>query len=169
MEEGMEAVVAQMVQQYERGVITRRELIQGISALALSAVGADASAQGTPSAFRSTKVHHISFQVADYARTRDFYVDLLGLKVSNDDPAAKQCFLHVGESVILARTARAGRTPPLVDHFAVGVSNWNKAEAERALKARNLRYRPDPQVPNDSFHLQDPDRYDLQLINERVP
>lgn len=165
----METFVAQMVEQFERGTISRRELIQGISALALSAIGADASAQGKPAALRSTKVHHISFQVADYARTRDFYVDLLGLKVSNDDPMAKQCFLHVGDSVILARTVRAGLTPPLVDHFAIGVSTWNKAEAENILKARNLQYRPDPQVPNDSFHLRDPDGYDLQVIDEKVP
>jgi catechol 2,3-dioxygenase-like lactoylglutathione lyase family enzyme len=167
VEEGMEAIVAQILEQFERGAITRRQLIQGISALALSAV--DASAQGRPKGFRSTKVHHISFQVADYARTRDFYVDLLGLRVSNDDPKAKQCFLHVGESVILARSATGGRKPPLVDHFAVGIANWNKAEAEEKLKARNLQYRPDQQVPNDSFHLRDPDGYDLQVIDEKVP
>jgi catechol 2,3-dioxygenase-like lactoylglutathione lyase family enzyme len=169
MEVGVEAIVSQMLEQFERGTITRRQLIQGISALALSAIGSDASAQRKPVGFTSTKVHHISFQVADYARTRDFYVDLLGLRVSNDDPTAKQCFLHVGDSVILARTATGGRKPPIVDHFAIGIANWNKAEAEEKLKVRNLQYRPDQQVPNDSFHLRDPDGYDLQVIDEKVP
>ena len=35
------------------------------------------------------------------------------------------------------------------------------------MKRRNLQYTPDPQVPDDSFHLRDPDGYDLQVINEK--
>jgi hypothetical protein len=36
-------------------------------------------------------VNHISYQVNDYKKVRDFYVDLLGMKVTGDD--GKQCRL----------------------------------------------------------------------------
>lgn len=164
----MEAVIVQILSQYERGTITRRQLIQGLSALALSTVS-DASAQDTTThPFRPTGINHLSFQVADYRRTRDFYADLLGMRVAGDDVSTKQCQLFAGDSFIFARTARPGRTPPMVDHFAISVANWDKARVEAELKRRNLRYTPDAQLPNDSVHLRDPDGYDLQIINEKV-
>jgi catechol 2,3-dioxygenase-like lactoylglutathione lyase family enzyme len=106
--------------------------------------------------------------VADYARTRDFYVALLGARVANDLPARAQCELHVGQSYILPRTARRGRKPPLVDHMAVSISDWDKPRVEGELKRRGLSFRPDANIPNDSVHVTDPDGYDLQLVNEKV-
>ena len=53
------------------------------------------------------------------------------------------------------------RAPTTADEEAV-----LKAEAE--LKRRRFAYREDPQFPQDSFHLLDPDRYDLQLVNEKI-
>jgi len=32
--------------------------------------------------FRAIAVSHISYQVADYAKTREFYADLFGMEVS---------------------------------------------------------------------------------------
>lgn len=162
----MEALVARMVEQFERGTISRRQLIQALAAFAASSSPTSASAQ-TPR-FRPTTINHLSYQVADYARTRDFYADLLGMKVTDDDPATKQCMLHAGDSFVFARTARPGRTPPMVDHFAIGIADWNRGRVEGELKRRNLQYTPDPQLPNDSFHLRDPDGYDLQIISNKI-
>jgi catechol 2,3-dioxygenase-like lactoylglutathione lyase family enzyme len=162
----MEAAVAQILSQYERGTITRRQVIQGLSALALSATSA--AAQATGQRFRSTGINHLSFQVADYARTRDFYADLLGMRVGNDNSATKQCQLFAGDSLVIARTARPGRIPPMIDHFAIGIADWDKRRVEAELKRRNLKYTPDATFPIDSFHLRDPDGYDLQIINEKI-
>src|SRR6185369_3969256 len=132
----MEAVIRQILNQYERGTITRRQLIQGLSALALSTVS-DAAAQEQP--FRCTGINHLSFQVSDYRRTRDFYADLLGMRVAGDDASTKQCQLFAGSSFIFARTARPGRVSPMVDHFAISIANWDKARVQAELKRRNLR------------------------------
>jgi catechol 2,3-dioxygenase-like lactoylglutathione lyase family enzyme len=79
--------------------------------------------------------------VADYARTRDFYVGLLGLKVEKDEPEQKQGQLHLPDgSFILPRNPRGNRQPPLVDHFAVSIANWNKDRVEAELKRRGLKY-----------------------------
>jgi catechol 2,3-dioxygenase-like lactoylglutathione lyase family enzyme len=164
----MEAVIGQILNQYERGSISRRQLIQGLSALAVAAVS-DASAQSTTrQQFRATGINHLSFQVSDYRRTRDFYASLLGMRVANDDPATKQCQLFAGDSFIFARTARPGQAPPRVDHFAIGIADWDKARVEAELKRRNLQHTADLQLPNDSVHLRDPDGYDLQIMNEKI-
>ena len=90
------------------------------------------------------------------------------MRVAEDDASTKQCKLFAGESFVYARTARGGRVPPMVDHFAIGIADWDKGRVEAELKRRNLQYTPDPQVPDDSFHLRDPDGYDLQVINEKI-
>jgi catechol 2,3-dioxygenase-like lactoylglutathione lyase family enzyme len=166
----MELNIAELVQGFENGRITRRELIRSLSLLVgastLPTVGA---AQPPARPLRATGFNHVSFVVSDYARTRDFYADLLTLRVDSDDPKAKQCDLHLADGAyILPRNpTRAGQTPPLVNHFAVGIADWDKRRVEEELKRRGLQYRPDPDIPEDSFHLRDPDGYDLQLVNEQ--
>ena len=39
----------------------------------------------TGKGFKAIAVNHISYGVADYGWTRDFYSDLLGMKVTYDD------------------------------------------------------------------------------------
>jgi hypothetical protein len=93
----------------------------------------------------------------------------MSLRVAADDPKAKQCFLHLADDTfILPRNPqRPNQTTPVVNHFAVGIADWDKQRVEEELKRRGLQYRPNPQIPEDSFHLTDPDGYDLQLVNEK--
>ena len=165
----MEREIAELVDGFEQGQLTRRDLIRSLTLLA--GVGrASQGRSGRPSvhAFEATGINHISYSVADYARTRDFYAGLLGARVANDVPGRAQCELHVGASYILPRTARGGRRPPVVDHVAISVKDWDKTRIEATLKQRGLRFRPDLNIPNESVHLTDPDGYDLQLVNEKV-
>ncbi len=165
----MEREIAELVDGFERGHLTRRDLIRSLTLLA-GVGGQSRGRSGRPSAraFEATGINHISYSVADYARTRDFYVGLLGARVANDVPGRAQCELHVGESYILPRTARGGRKPPVVDHVAISVKDWDKTRIETTLRQRGLRFRPDLNIPNESVHLTDPDGYDLQLVNEKV-
>jgi catechol 2,3-dioxygenase-like lactoylglutathione lyase family enzyme len=167
----METQIAELVDRFENGRITRRELIHRLSLMVGAAVLPSAGeAQTAAHPLKATGFNHISFVVSDYARTRDFYAELLGLRVAKDDAKARQCFLHLADgSFILPRNpARPNVTPPVVNHFAVGIANWDKPKIEAELKRRRLHYREDRDIPADSFHLTDPDGYDLQLVNERV-
>jgi catechol 2,3-dioxygenase-like lactoylglutathione lyase family enzyme len=162
----MEARISALVGSFERGRISRRELIRSLTLLVTASAATGAEAQ--PASLKATSVNHISYEVADYARTRDFYVGLLGLKVENDDPQQKQCQLRLPDgSFIFSRNPRGNRRPPLVDHFAVSIANWDKARVEAELKRRGLKYWPDRIFPDDSFHFTDPDGYDFQLMNDR--
>jgi catechol 2,3-dioxygenase-like lactoylglutathione lyase family enzyme len=152
----MESVIAKLLNDFENGRMNRRQLIQSIAAA--TAVGAPAAQAAESTGFKAVAVNHISYIVADYTKTRDFYADLLGMKVSGDD--GKQCNLTFGGNWLLARNIRGDRKPPLVDHIAITIDNWDKNKVEAELKRRGLDPRPDT---DNSFHVKDPDGYNLQI------
>jgi catechol 2,3-dioxygenase-like lactoylglutathione lyase family enzyme len=161
--------IAELVREFEDGRVTRRELSQRLSLMvAASAVPAAGAAQATVRPLKATSFNHLSFVVSDYARTRDFYAELLGLRVARDDPKAKQCQLHLTDgSYILPRNPRRGVVPPVVNHFAVSIADWDKPRVAADLKRRGLHVTDDLDMPADSVHVRDPDGYDLQLVNEK--
>jgi len=153
----MEHIVARLLNDFERGRLSRRQLIQSIAAAAaVSGAGAASAAEGK--GFKAVTVNHISYQVADYTKTRDFYVDLLGMKVSGDN--GRQCNLSFGDSFLLPRNARQGGKTPNVDHIAYTIENWNQADVKAELERRGLKPRPDTE---NSFHVTDPDGFNLQI------
>jgi catechol 2,3-dioxygenase-like lactoylglutathione lyase family enzyme len=157
----MEQLIAKLLQDFEQGKMNRRQLIQSL-ALAASATGAAtpglaASGKG----FKAVAVNHISYQVADYARTRDFYADLLGMQVTHDD--GKQCYLAFGDTHLIPRHGRGTAASPRVDHLAYTIENWDRKAVESELKRRGLDPRPDEET---SFHVKDPDGFDLQICSK---
>lgn len=159
----MENLIAKLLHDFEQGRMNRRQLIQSIAAAAtVAAAGAPAQAAGGEG-FKAITVNHISYTVADYAKTRDFYASLFGMKVSHDD--GKQCYMSFGDTFLLPRNARGNRTPPLVDHIAYTIDNWDKNAVEAELKRRGLTPRPDTE---NSFHVKDPDGFDLQISGKEM-
>ncbi len=154
----MERMIANLVRDFEDGKLSRRELIRSLALTATAATVASASPAAEGQGFKAVAVNHLSYRVADYARTRDFYADLLGMRVANDD--GKQCDLAFGDSFIVARNSREPGSRPLVDHFAITIDSWDKARVEAELRRRGLEPRPDT---DDSFIVQDPDGYSLQI------
>jgi lactoylglutathione lyase len=152
----MENVIARLVHDYDAGKLSRRQLIQTLTAAASAAAAGTAAAAEAP--FKAVTVNHISYQVADYAKTRDFYAGMFGMKVSQDN--GRQCYLSFGDTFLLPRNARQGGTPPRVDHIAYTIETWDKNAVEAELKRRGLEPRPDTE---DSFHVKDPDGFDLQI------
>lgn len=160
----MEHIIANLLSDFEHGKMTRRQLIQSLAltATAASAVGAApvAAAAAEGKGFKAVAINHISYQVADYAKTRDFYAALFGMKVSHDD--GKQAYLSFGDhgTWLLPRNARQPGTAPKVDHIAYTIDDWDKDKVKAELERRGLDARPDT---DDSFHVKDPDGFDLQI------
>ena len=157
----MEYIVGKLLTDFERGRITRRELVQSIAIAASAAAAVPAPA--AESAFRASAVNHISYSVADYARTRDFYEGLFGMKISHDD--GRQCYMEFGATHLIPRNARAGAPTPRVDHIAYTIDNWDRSAVEAELKRRGLTPRPDEET---SFHVKDPDGFDLQICSKEM-
>lgn len=155
----MEHIISKLLRDFEEGKMNRRQLIQSL-ALAATAASAAAPANAEGTGFKALTVNHISYRVADYAKTRDFYADLLGMGVKQDN--GRQCYMTFGDSFLLPRQGRpgsAGQTP-LVDHIAYTIENWDKDRVKSELERRGLNPRPDTE---NSFHVKDPDGFDLQI------
>src|SRR6476620_10599746 len=157
----MEHIIGRLLQDYERGKITRRQLIQTL-AFTATAASAGGTAEAAPA--NAISINHVSMQVTDYTKTRDFYAGLFGMKVTNDD-GKTQCRLTFGDNILIARNAssRPGGKPG-VDHIAYTLANWDtdksvKPAVEAELKRRGLNIR----VTEGSFHVQDPDGFEVQM------
>jgi catechol 2,3-dioxygenase-like lactoylglutathione lyase family enzyme len=151
----MEEIIANLLQNFEEGKMNRRQLIQNL-ALAASAASVPAVAAEAP-AFKATMLHHVSYSVADYAKTRDFFVNLFGLKVGTDD--GKRCTLSSGNYSMVVRTG-SGPTP-VVDHFGIGIENFNKPAVFAELKRRGLN--PQTGGTELGISIKDPNGYRLQV------
>ena len=155
--------------------MTRRSLIQSITAaVTVAGVGKKALA-GEPAAGKPLKalyVNHISYQAKDYRATRDFYSKVLGMKVPHDD--GNQCYLSFGDSLLIARNAEKGGRTPNVDHIAYTLQDYGtpggnfKAESTAVydkLKSFGLSPEPDTEL---SWFVNDPDGYKLQLTSSTM-
>ena len=158
----MEHIIAKLLQDFEQGKMTRRQLIQSLAltATAASAVSAvSASAAGGLGA-KALAINHVSYQVADYTKTRDFYASLFGMQVSRDD--GMQCRLSFGNNILIARNRPSGT--PKVDHIAYTLEGWDadksvRPAVEAELKRRGLEIR----TTQGGFHVKDPDGFEVQM------
>ena len=157
----MERIIDQLLQDFERGKMTRRQLIRTLAAAAASSAVGSAATVAAPKGLRAITVNHISYQVADYTKTRDFYADLFSMKLSHDD--GKQCFLAFGDTFLIPRN-HDGNTPR-IDHVAYTIDNWDKNTVEAELKRRGLDPQPDTE---NSFHVKDPNGFDLQISGKEM-
>ena len=104
--------LTKLLKDCEQGQPARRQVLQvlGLTATAafssaafptlLSAVGAGGqTAKGANKALVVTTVNHLAYTTPIYAKTRDFYVDLLGMRVAWDD--GKKCQVDFGPEATL--------------------------------------------------------------------
>lgn len=168
----MEQVIAKLLKDFESGHMSRRQLIQSLALAATAASATSASAAPAGAGFKTLAVDHISYQVADYKKTRDFYSNLMGMKISGDN-GTNQCQLEFGGAMMIARNRRQPdpNAKGLVDHLAFKIADWNTDKVEAELKSRGLTPRLDTGGGDGyaSFHVLDPDGYDLQISGDLMP
>jgi catechol 2,3-dioxygenase-like lactoylglutathione lyase family enzyme len=152
----MNSLVDDLVSRFDRGALSRRQLMQGLTALAAAGGAAPAGAQTTP--FSSTRIDHISIQVTDMAQSIAFYEKIFGLKVLNEDQENEIVRMGVTRIIVSLH-----RKPPvgIVDHFAIAIDGFDRAAvtaelAKHGLKAEeNLDY---------GFFVRDPEGIPVQIV-----
>ena len=164
----MEQAIAGLVTRYETGTMSRRELIAALAGLV--GVASGAAAQTTAPTFKAEGVNHVSYQVSNVARTRDFYVSVLGMRLDSETPT--QANLFAGDVQLIIRSAPTGVTRPRVDHIAYTIPNWDTDRVKADLIRRGLTPRLDlGTLPRGtgSFHVRDPEGYDVQVAGTLNP
>jgi catechol 2,3-dioxygenase-like lactoylglutathione lyase family enzyme len=145
-----------LLNQYERGHLTRRELLFGMSALMATPVAMAAQAPvGTV-----TQLNHVTVFVPDVQKSVRFYQELLGMKVLTLQGAGVN--LAAGNGFLGLYPAPQGRTAS-IDHICLAMENFDadtvlKQLTERGLQA-NIRMRGDTQ----ELYFNDPDGVRVQL------
>ena len=152
----METAISGLVQRFEQGAISRRELIQGLSALAL-AVAAPAAAQQT-SGLKATGLNHLGVLCSDVNRSTAFYVNALGMTLLSEDKPKGIARVGVKGTLISLRQAQPAGT---VDHFAISVEGFNEEAMKRTLEQRGYAPSRDEE---SGFHVKDPDGANVQLV-----
>jgi catechol 2,3-dioxygenase-like lactoylglutathione lyase family enzyme len=146
-------VISDLVSGFEHGRLSRRELIQALTAVAVAS-GTTASA----ASLKAGSINHASVLVTDMARSIDFYNRVFGLSVMNEDEANKISRLGIGGKVLVSLRVE----PPagLVDHFAIGVENFNRDAVTQSLEEMGLTPRENLEF---GFHVKDPDGANVQI------
>ena len=153
----MDAMIASLVNRFERGALSRRELIQGLAMLT-AAGGAASEAQGQDAGIKGMKIDHVSIQVSDLPRAVAFYEKMFGLTVVSEDKPNEIVRLGVGKALVsLHHKSPTG----LVDHFAIGVEKFNKDSVTRELKQRGAN--PEDNL-DAGFHIKDPEGISVQIV-----
>lgn len=157
----MENIIERLLQSFENGKMNRRQLVQSL-AVAASASAAVAPAAAAEAGLPVTRIDHLSYTVADYAKTRDFYTKLLGMKVLDDDGKG-QARLGIGNNIIVARTGGAGKPKGLIDHIGYSVNLKDKDAIFAEVKKRGYTPQPMKGTSETGVHVLDPDGFNVQL------
>jgi catechol 2,3-dioxygenase-like lactoylglutathione lyase family enzyme len=126
----METVIARLLEDFERGKMTRRQLIQSLAmavtvgpaaAAAAAQAPAATSAASTPAPWKTVWLDHISYQVSDYKRSVEFYKNLMGWEVVNDT-GARQATLKIGDvgGIIIRNGRQPSADPPAAQPASTG-------------------------------------------------
>jgi catechol 2,3-dioxygenase-like lactoylglutathione lyase family enzyme len=151
----VEAIISQLVQRFEKGSLSRRQLIQGLSLLAAGSQAGAASAQSR--GFQGGSISHVSLSVSDLQKSADFYQKVFGLAVLSQDKPNEIVRLGLKRTLVSLRRASP---KAVVDHFAIGVENFNRDAVTKDLLDRGVT--PTQNV-DAGFHVLDPDGYPVQI------
>src|SRR5262245_37254437 len=116
----MRQAIDELVGRFERGALSRRELIAGLLALGSSAASA-ASDPASPKPIEVSGMDHLALRVSDVERSARFYAEHLGATVRSR--SAGSIFMDIGSQWIALfgpGVASSGfdPTPPGVDHVS---------------------------------------------------
>jgi glyoxylase I family protein len=152
----MDSVVDDLVSRFDEGTLSRRHLLQGLTALAAAAGAGSAAAQATP--FSSTRIDHISIQVTDMARSIEFYEKIFGLKVLNEDKENEIVRMGVTRIIVSLH-----RKPPvgIVDHFAIAIDGFNREAVTAELAKHGLTAQENLDY---GFYVRDPEGIPVQIV-----
>ena len=159
----MEAIISNLVSQYEKGSLSRRELVRGMAMLAAAGAGSGTAAAAAQDEidFKTADIDHVSIQVADMQRSVDFYQRMFGFSVISEDKPLGIIRLGTDRTLVsLNRQSPAG----IVDHFAIGVPRFTKEAAARYVTQRGARPEDDPYA---GLHVKDPDGINVQMSLRR--
>ena len=147
----MKQLISNMLESYEGSRVSRRQLIQGLAAIAAAGYAAPAEA----STFQGVGLNHVALRVTNVQRSRDFYQKHLGMAVLHESQS--NCFLGLGKNFL---TLFQNPNPGL-DHYCIAIESFNADSVVETLKRQGLT--PNRPSGTDRVYFPDPDGLTVQL------
>jgi catechol 2,3-dioxygenase-like lactoylglutathione lyase family enzyme len=125
--------------------------------------------------FKAYAVSHMVLNVADVDKSRDFYTDLLGMKViyykpgnvfGVDAQGGPICFLKFGENYFYLRKSQHPENKPYVAHFSMAVENFDRDAVKGELERRGYKPQPDSKY---GWSIQDPAGMRTEVAGKGMP
>ncbi|MDB6045438.1 MAG: hypothetical protein JWM63_3989 [Gammaproteobacteria bacterium] len=153
----MKPIISDLVERFESGRLSRRELIGGLTLLMAAGQAPAEPAPQSPGLI-GNGIDHVSVLVSDLERSAKFYQSLFGLAVLSEDKP--HGILRLGRKRVSVSIRK--ETPyGTVDHFGVSVENFNKEAVTQVLTQRGLTPQENWQY---GFHVKDPDGVVVQML-----
>ena len=151
-----------LLTQYERGHLSRRDLLGVLSALvAVPGAASPAHAAQAAPVGAVKSMNHVSIFVPNVQKSMDFYQSVFGLPLlTKQEPGMN---LSTGASFLGIYPAQAGATTGSINHICFGMDNFDadamlKKLADRGIKA-SIRLRGDTK----ELYFSDPDGIRVHL------
>jgi len=169
----MDSMIDSLFDQYERGGMTRRHLVQALAVLVLPerALAQDAAPAPTP-IVRGLSVNHVALTVSDIQRSFAFYERLFG--VTRGWPATDAgTGIHMDLPDGYISVDSVAEKKGVITHFAVAVDHMDRVAAKRLADKINSEL-PDAKA-RDSYqantggstvNLRDPDGFFVQISSK---
>lgn len=155
-----DAGARQLVDDFQNGRLSRRQLIAQLMALGAAAavtgraLGQQAPATRAAPTFQATQLDHIALRVGDVGRSVAFYREHLGL---NGNAGANSAFLSPPEGGFILAVFR-GADPGLA-HYCYRIRDYDAGGAVEKLEARGLA----PRREGNRVYFDDPDGIEVQI------
>jgi catechol 2,3-dioxygenase-like lactoylglutathione lyase family enzyme len=152
--------IERMLNDLERGKLTRRQVALSLAALATGALtrpGALATAEQT--GFRAVSLNHVTVRVPDLQRTSKFYQEFFAMPLKQH--SATVHILGVGDSFFGIEQAEGPTKAATVDHYDFGIAGFNADKVRARLKQLNLKFSDN--TSKESFKFYDPDGFQVQV------
>ena len=128
---------------------------------------APSGSPGKPALWQAVSANHIVELSPSYGKLRDWYKDLLDLRVSYD--SGRDVYMWFGDTVwIPTQTRNDGANSAALgtlDHVAYTIADFKKDEVEAELKKRNLNPRLDTEL---SFNCVDINGFKTQVCDKQL-
>jgi catechol 2,3-dioxygenase-like lactoylglutathione lyase family enzyme len=180
----MEGFVAQKLNEFENGKLSRRKLIEMLTLAATTAYAADSAQAQAQSPLKAQLINHFSYTCPDFRVAAEWYSKVLNLDqvgASDHDtaiPFGKKDDKPFGVTAndvplthLIIRNRERGNPPPgapprlpsqaTIDHICFTVADFNKDRAKAELT--RLGVKDVREAGGNSVHMTDPYGFDVQI------
>ena len=149
-----------LLDRYDDGTLTRRQLLGALATLVLPAGGLPS----TPRIAAARQLNHATLFVRDIAQSEQFYERLFGMRVLTFQPPGVN--LAVGGGFLGLYPADRG-VAPRIDHVCLGIERFDAEVVKQKLAAEGIEATIRLRGDTKELYFDDPDGIRIQVQDTR--